>query len=245
MGMDRTSLGNRMKGYESVSKRKLIRRMPVILRIDGKAFHTYTKPLKDPFNSDMHNLMVDTTNYLVNNIQNAMIGYTQSDEISILLKDWTTHTTEQWFDGKQDKMVSVGASMTTGIFNHLKHTSGVLPEVKVDFAMFDCRAFNVPPDDVCNYFLWRQQDATRNSVQMLGHHHMSQKQMHGKNNNQVQELLLTKHDINWNDLDTWKKRGTCVIREDSNVNGAIRSKYQIDEDIPVFSRERNYIEGLL
>jgi tRNA(His) 5'-end guanylyltransferase len=221
-----------MKGYEAVSSNKLMRRTPVIIRLDGKAFHTYTKSIKNAFDGGMHLCMVETMIYLCENIQGAVLGYTQSDEITILLKDWQTHETQAWFDNKQTKMESISASMATAKFN--EQAKMILPpNVSDRFALFDSRAFNVPVDDVTNCFLWRQQDASRNSVQMLGRMHFSNNEMQNKNNSQVQDMLMLQKGVNWNDLDTWKKRGICW------KNG------ELDQDIPIFSKDRGYIEELL
>lgn len=235
------SLGNRMKGYELSAKHNLISRLPVIIRLDGSSFHTYLRPLKkrtnkaDPFDADYHQVMMHVTQYLRDNIQNAVVGYTQSDEISLLLVDWETHTTEQWFGGSQTKMESISASMATGAFNYFAQKLDAIEEcrLKKPFAIFDSRAYNVPPADVCNYFIWRQQDATRNSINALGQHYFSHNELHKLNTNEVQQKLLLEKDINWNNLETWKKRG------------ASSDKFGIDEDIPIFSSDRNYIEHFL
>jgi tRNA(His) 5'-end guanylyltransferase len=245
-----------MKGYENVSKFKLMKRTPVILRLDGKAFHTWTRQLKDvdpgltddPFSDIMHNVMAATTEYLVSDIQNAVFGYTQSDEISILLNDWKTLTTDQWFSNTVQKMVSIAASMATVQFNQ-----SVQDEVgdRLSWALFDARAFNIPEAEVANYFLWRQQDATRNSINMLGQFYFSHKELQGKNVSQVQDMLMLRHGVNWNDLDTWKKRGTCVTRNATHKyeedNGMIELLHgiEIDNEIPIFSKDRSYIEQFL
>lgn len=239
--MDKSSLGDRMKKYESASQTKLLRRTPVIIRIDGKAFHTWTKRLKavdpslekGPFSELMHKCMLHTTEHLYNNIQNAALGYTQSDEISILLNDWKRHETDQWFDSKVQKMVSVAASMATAYFNFIYTHLGKGDVVDYDPAMFDARVFNLPKEEVTNYFIWRQQDASRNSVQMLGRFYFSHKEMNGKNNSQVQDMLMEHHGVNWNDISEWKKRGSCV-----DYLGQ-------DDTIPIFTQERYYIENLL
>ena len=176
--------------------------------------------------------MTQTMAHLCESIQGAMIGYTQSDEITILLKDWQTFETQPWFGYKQSKMESVSASMASAQFNRLAATT-LPPEVHNRNAVFDCRAFSVPMNDVNNCFLWRQQDASRNSVQMLGHENFSQKQMHGKNNSEVQDMLMLEKGINWNNLETWKRRGTCWI------DG------KLDFEIPIFSKDTNYINKLL
>jgi len=230
--MDKTALGNRMKSYEAVSKSKLLRRTPAIIRLDGKAFHTWTRQLYNvdesldivPYSSLMHALMRKTTQYLMDNIQNAVCAYSQSDEISILLNDWKRLATDQWFDGSIQKIASVSASMATVAFNE---------GIDLSPALFDSRVFNVPKEEVVNYFVWRQQDATRNSIQMLGQFYFSHKQLHGKNVSNIQDMLMESHGQNWNDLDTWKKRGFCVT-----TNG-------YDKEIPIFTKDRLFIEQFL
>jgi tRNA(His) 5'-end guanylyltransferase len=234
--MDKTALGNRMKGYEVVTKQKVMRRTPVVIRLDGKAFHTWTKILrfcdesldKSPFSEIMHQCMSSTALQLVNSVQNARLTYTQSDEISILLNDWGKLKTDQWFDGNIQKMVSISASMTTALFNKaIEDNEDAISTVP---ALFDARVFNLPVDEVANYFVWRQQDATRNSINMLGQFYFSHKELQGKNTDQVQEMLFSKHGVNWNDIPTWQKRGYCSTRDG------------IDDDIPVFTQDRDYIE---
>lgn len=229
--MDKSSIGDRFKGYEKQSSRELLRRTPVIVRVDGKAFHTYTQGM-EVFDQGMEACRSSVMSFLSRNIQNAVFAYCQSDEISILLKDWTTLTTQPYFGNKQSKIESVIASMATAVWN--RHANIYLPEKQHNqFALFDARAFNVPMEEVCNYFVWRQQDATRNSIQMLGRKHFSHKQLHKKNTNQIQEMLLTKKDINWNDIEIWKRRGSCYI------NG------QYDSEPPIFTKDRDYINQLL
>jgi len=265
--VDKTTLGDRMKQYEATSKTKLLRRTPVIIRIDGKAFHTFTKRFHGSFNDTMHELMVGTTELLCSSVQNAVLGYTQSDEISILLNDWKTLETDQWFGGAVQKMASVSASLATGYFNALYHTHcDSHAESQVNFlhetAFFDARVFNIPREEVVNYFIWRQQDASRNSVQMLGREYFSHKELHKKNNSQIQDMLMLEKGVNWNDMDTWKKRGTCVVRKTeliatdwryvdgdqslvTDVETVERSRIVIDEEIPIFTKDRRYIEGML
>lgn len=237
--MKNDSLGDRMKGYENVSKNKLMKRTPAIIRIDGKAFHTWTKQLSNvddslndsPFSVKMNQAMAQTTEMLVKNIQNAVFGYTQSDEISILLNDWKTFTTDQWYGNDVQKIVSVAASMATAYFGE------ACPSTSRRFfapAMFDARVSNYPREEVANYFVWRQQDATRNSINMLGQFYFSHKQLQGKNVSQVQDMLMAEHNVNWNDIDTWMKRGTCVTRAND-----------IDREIPIFTADRDYIEQFL
>jgi len=260
--MKNDNLGDRMKGYENVSKTKLLNRTPVIIRLDGKAFHTWTKVLPsvddslqdDPFSEIMHKCMVETTYKLVSNIQNAVLGYTQSDEITILLNDWKTLTTDQWFGNSVQKMASVSASMATAYFN--RAWESMFWSEKIPPAMFDARVFNIPKEEVANNLIWRQQDATRNSIQMLARHYFSHKQLHKKNVSEIQDMLMLEKGINWNDIDTWKKRGMCVVRGGVNepVMGgpdgtwtviAPHQRIEADEEIPIFTKDREYIERLL
>lgn len=227
-------LGVRMKAYEAVSKGSLMARTPVIIRIDGKAFHTYTRDMEKPFSHELHNAMVQTAKYLVENIQGAKLAYTQSDEISILVTDWESLNTQSWFNYNIAKVVSVSASMATGIFNRSLSTERPV-------ALFDSRAFNVPLHEVNNYFIWRQQDASRNSVQMLARAYFSHNELHKKSNDEIQDMLMLQHGVNWNDLDTWKKRGTCVKSVLVPYNDTHRTKFIIDEEIPIFTQDRDYI----
>jgi len=256
-------LGSRMKTYEGSAKQLLLNRTPVIIRIDGKAFHTWTKHLaqvdesmiEEPFSNIMVKCMAYTTHMLVKNMQNAVLGYTQSDEISILLNDWKTLKTDPWFNNNVQKMASVSASMATAYFNQAYESE--MAEMTSPPAMFDARVFNLPKEEVANYFVWRQQDASRNSVQMLGHHYFSHKELHKKNVSDIQDMLMEEHDVNWNDLDTWKKRGTCIIRHEKPVNSSsnpgtmwqnsvlTHDPVVIDKDIPIFTQDRPYIEDLL
>lgn len=235
------SLGDRMKRHELVTKQFLMRRTPVIIRIDGRAFHTFTKRLKHvdptltqtPFSTVMHDCMERTTRALVSGIQGCVIGYTQSDEISLLLRDWDTLETQQWFDGNVQKIVSIAASIASNAFN-LAFGDVQKPLCLGDLAQFDARAYNLPKEEVVNYFIWRQQDASRNSVQMLGHYHFSQKEMHGLNNSQVQDKLMLEKGINWNNIDTWMKRGSCVVT-------GVAHDIAADNEIPIFTQDRDYI----
>jgi tRNA(His) guanylyltransferase len=244
--VDSDSLGTRMKQYENTVSLELHRRLPVIIRIDGKAFHTFSKIItsidpacvNSPFSHVMHNLMVHTTKALVENVQNCVLGYTQSDEISLVLRDWDTYQTQQWFGGNLQKMVSVSASVATAHFNqHLVSLSVDFPSLDINsLGLFDSRAYTIPMDEVSNYLIWRQQDASRNSVQMLGHYHFSQQEMHGKSNAQIQDMLMIQKGINWNDVDVWMKRGTCVYKSDSTI---------VDENIPIFTQDKEYISTLM
>lgn len=241
------SLGDRMKRYESVPKNFLIRRTPVVARIDGRAFHTYVRRLKaldpslndTPFSIIMHDVMMATTAALVHHVQGCELGYTQSDEISLLIRDWDTLDTQAWFDYNVQKMTSLMGAIASNAFNFAfsKHYT---PECFQDLAQFDARVYNIPKEEVTNYFIWRQQDASRNSVQMLGRFHFSQKQMHGKNNSQVQDMLMLEKGVNWNDIPTWMKRGACVASNPDVFSSGPR--FVMDNEIPIFTQDREYID---
>lgn len=243
----------RMKeNYEQRSRTYLTRRTPVILRLDGKAFHTYTRGLDKPFDDGLIEDMQETAKYLCENIQGAKLAYTQSDEISILLTDYDNINTDAWFDYQVQKMCSVAASMATAQFNYLRlvryfsgddlmniskgeadrgvgehFRAGVnLEEVRDDIAsivnymplspkygLFDCRAFNIPKEEVANYFLARQRDAVKNSISMLAQSLYSHSELHGKNGDEMQELCFQKGH-NWNDLHWSKKRGSTVMKNE-------------------------------
>lgn len=222
------SLGDRMKGYEDVTRTKLMRRNPVIVRLDGKAFHTWTKGLDRPHDDTFIGIMANTMKFVCENIQGAQFGYCQSDEISILLRDYDALNTEAWFDNNIQKMVSVSSSLATGVFNKLASEALEDPAL----AFFDSRVFSIPKDDVVNYFIWRQQDAVRNSIRSVATHHLGHKACHGKNNVEVQDMLMNLDiPINWNDFPAHKKRGMAY-------NATSKA---VDAYIPVFSACREYV----
>lgn len=275
--MDRTTLGDRMKNnYENITRYYLTRRMPVIIRIDGRAFHTFTRGFKKPFDDILVSTMQDTMKYLCENIQGCVLGYTQSDEISLVLTDYAELTTDAWFGNNLQKMCSISASMATLAFNKAftrniskqskRFYTEYLEEKDASYietleiamnkgAMFDSRVFTIPKEEVCNALIWRQQDATRNSIQSVGQANFSQKELHGKSCNNIQDMLMTQKGINWNDYSTTLKRGSCCIKADDSLTeydevGNIcgyteRSKWVIDNEIPIFTQDRNYVEKLI
>lgn len=204
--MSKDPMGDRMKGdYERRAQTHLPRRTHTIIRIDGKAFHTYTRGLDKPYDKQLMDDMAETAMVLCHQIQGARVGFVQSDEISILLTDFANRQTQAWFDGNVQKIVSIAASIATAAFNRLR------PEGKAP-AYFDARVFTIPEEiEVVNYFLWRQRDATRNSISMLAQAHFSAKRLHGLSTGQMQELLWSEKGINWNDEDPRFKRGTIVV----------------------------------
>lgn len=209
MGIDKSALAQRMKLYEKqYSEQRLLNLIPVCARIDGRSFHTWTKGLKRPYDTRLSSLMVATTKYLVDQT-NARIGYTQSDEISLV---WLTERTDEklFFDSNLLKMTSILASLATSYF--VSRMAFLIPEKADTFPSFDARVWNVPTDyEAANYLLWRELDATRNSITMAAHSVYEHTELHGKNSSEKQELLF-KAGINWNDYPSFFKRGTYVQR---------------------------------
>lgn len=238
--MSKDSLGDRMKKYENVERRYLSQNMPTLIRIDGKAFHTFTKGMKRPFDEQLMNCMWETGKYLCKNIMGCKVAYIQSDEITLLLTDYDTFDTQPWFDKNIQKMCSVSASMATMAFNMAFNKTTY--DNKKGIAMFDSRVFNIPKEEVCNCFIWRQQDATRNSIEAIGRSFFSDKELFKVNCAQIQEKLFQEKQINFNDYPTYEKRGVCIVKEKYEKDGAIRSQWVVDTDIPIFTQDRNYID---
>lgn len=261
MANKRDSLGDRMKGnYENRSKTYLVRRMPVIIRLDGKAFHTFTRGFDKPFDDVMMQTMQQTTLKLCQEIQGCVFGYTQSDEITLVLVDYNDINTDAWFDYSVQKMCSVAASMCTLYFNKIFAemvdvfiaNSDVTPEEEKlervynkaieKGAMFDARVFNIPVEEVTNCVLWRQQDATRNSISSLAQSKFSHKELQGKSSSQMQDMLMEKFGINWNNLTIPEKRGTAVYKR--TIDDV--TEWVVDYQMPILKGEdRDYVEHLV
>ena len=265
MSNNKDSLGDRMKGYEYVTRNYLTRKLPVIIRIDGKAFHSFTRGLKKPFDEIFVKSMQDTMKYLCENVQGCVLGYTQSDEITLVLVDYQNRDASAWFDNNIQKMISVSASMATLAFNNAFWDNMAeylnanqindmnfieMMYKKLWSAMFDSRVFTLPKEEVANCLIWRQQDATRNSIQSVGQANFSHKELHGKNCSDIQDMLMLEKCINWNDYPTHLKRGSCCIKRPFKVNEgteqeAVRNKWVIDTEIPIFTQDKDYINKLI
>lgn len=223
-------LGDRMKAYEKVNNHVLTIKTPVLLRIDGRCFHSFTRGFVKPFDKRLILAMQLTAEDLMKLSGNCVLAYVQSDEISVVLKDWQAHETQPFFDNKVQKLSSIFSSMATSSFiRNWFAITGDLVDVQ-----FDARCWNLPKDEVANYFHWRQQDWTRNSIQMLARSKFSQKELQGKNQSEMHEMLWSKHDINWDKLDTHLKRGTFLYKKDGKVF--------IDKECPIITQDRDYVE---
>ena len=210
MKYKRDDFGNRMKAYEKLSESVLIPNLPIVVRLDGKGFSKYTKKMKRPYDEVLSNLMSDTCVHLMGKYSHIVCAYTQSDEITLIMKNEYDKPVE--FNGRLQKLCSILAGETSSFFAVNASKLG-LNETN-QYPVFDCRIFNVPSwIEASNVILWREQDASKNSVQMLGQHNFSHKQLHGLKGNQIQEKLLLEKDINWNDYPTFFKRGTYIVKE--------------------------------
>lgn len=263
------SLGDRMKQfYENRTRQYLPRRGYTVIRVDGKAFHTYTRGLTRPFDDGLMEDMDATAQYLCRNIMGAKFAFVQSDEISILLTDFENNKTEAWFDNNVQKMCSVSASMTTAafnkarlmrlgldinfaefdsrVFNVLAPIGERLSEI-IKFAEFDSRIFQVPNvSETQNYFIWRQQDATRNSISSVAQSLYSPKELHGKSSDLQQEMIFQKGQ-NWNDLAARYKRGRIILKEEYQITEpalATRTRWATFE-VPVFTQDKDFLNQLI
>lgn len=206
------SLGDRLKGFEQVeAARKVNPELPMMARLDGKAFHTFTRGLQRPYDVRLSSLMIDTTKYLVENTH-AKLGYTQSDEISLVW--WNEPDAEEstyMFDGKYQKLTSVLSGMASAFFT--KHLPARIPEKELSIAVFDCRVWNVPnKHEAFLNFLWRQDDAIKNSISMAAQAHFSHKQLQGVDSEAKKQML---RDIEqpWENMPTFFRSGTFIRRE--------------------------------
>lgn len=240
----KNTLGDRMKTYyENRTKTFLPRRTYTMIRIDGKAFHTYTKGLEKPFDDKLIKDMDDTARFLCENIQGAVCAFVQSDEISILLTDFKKITTDAWFDGNVQKIASISASLATAKFNELR--PGKL-------ALFDSRVFTIPTKtEVENYFIWRQQDTVRNSISSVAQSLYSHKELNNKNTDQMQELCFQKG-VNWNDFSPSKKRGRMIVKMEYTQNIEYKGERKvvnrtswISTGAPYFTKKRNVLQNLI
>lgn len=264
--MIKDDLGSRMKEfYENIPKTKLMRRTPVAIRIDGKAFHTFTRGFKKPFDDILIKAMTDTTEYLCKNIQGAKFGYSQSDEITLILIDYQTLNTSAWFDYEVQKICSIAASMATLKFNmafkeailneewewknSLTPQSVEIQEAHNNYiatlkkaaqkgAMFDARCFNIPKEEVANLIYWRQLDAMRNSVQMVAQANFPHKELQGLNQEALKGKLHLEKNIIWDNYPVYKQRGTAVYKSTSG-------EWIVDKCMPILKENWDYIRNLI
>jgi len=264
MKNEKNSIETRMKGYEACYETRIPARTYTIIRLDGKNFSNYTKMFEKPFDDLLSNA-IDAACIELGKYLHPKFIYTQSDEISILLTDIENIDSELAFNGKVQKLCSISASKFTAAFNKTmlklislfkyspeelisKIYKGDLPEID---AVFDARVFIIPDfREVSNYFIWRQQDCSRNSVSMAASANFSHESLKGKSGREKQEMLFNEKGINWDSYLTKYKRGVVIKKQEIWVEGANgesvqRSKWLPDYDIPVFTQDKEYLYKLI
>lgn len=262
MKKDFESLGDRMKFYEHefAVHGKAMKGIPLLARLDGKSFHSFTRGMARPYSQPMSLCMIGTTKYLVDET-NALVGYTQSDEISLLWFLEADSKSEYMFSGKGSKLISILAAKATAKFNQL--VAEHMPEYSRRLPVFDCRLWQVPTkDEAVNAFLWRELDATKNSISMAAHSMFSHKSLHGMSGSEKQERMWKERGVNWNDYPAFFKRGTYVQRKvfehvlDSatmekipekhraNISGPVLRSEVVTLDLPPIQKVSNRVEVL-
>jgi tRNA(His) guanylyltransferase len=223
-------LGDRMKhNYEEAFKTHLPLRLPTIIRLDGRAFHTFTKKIgaRKPFDDVFIAAMSSIAQELYREVATTQMAYVQSDEISLLLHPYKKLVSQPWFGNEIQKIVSVSASIASSVMTKLYN----------ELCSFDARAFVLPESEVCNYFIWRQKDAMRNAVLGIAQRFFSHRDLQGKSVLDIQDMMEKQYPADWKALTAQdqmhKIRGLCVW------------KGQVDWNIPVFTQDRSYIEYLL
>lgn len=266
------TLGSRMKEYEYVTRNYLVNRVPIIVRIDGKAFHKFTRGLDKPCDKIFMESMKKTTVELCKQVQGTVMGYTQSDEISLVLMNTSDRNSELWFNNNLSKIISVSASIATVEFNKTFMNLGVQYELdnnvlfdnknnnhkyssKYMTANFDSRAFNIPREEVINYFIWRQRDCQKNAVNSAARTMFSHKQLQGLNQKQLKEKMLTEKGLNFDKVfaDVFKN-GMIVIKEPKERIGydnfgkqyfATSKQWVVKNGDIIFEDDRDEIEDYL
>lgn len=236
-----TNLEIRMKTYENVPKNKLMRRCPVAIRLDGCHFKSFTKDFDKPFDIVFMKSMQETMKYLCENVQGCVLGYTQSDEITLILVDYEHLNSEAWFDDEVEKICSVTAGMASMAFNRIFYenthefvSENGYPHVQMltvkqfllmkneklinayrraqkQGAYFDARCFNVPKEEVANLIYWRQSCGRRNAIQAAGRAYFSNKELHEKNGDEIIKMLRKKG-IEWSAYSNDAVWGSCCVR---------------------------------
>lgn len=233
--------------YENRQKYYLNRRIPVVIRLDMKAAHTYCKSLNNRFDPNFIKVMNLAAIKLAESIQGAQILFLQSDEISILLHDYKSLVSDAWFDYNKSKIETISSSIASVEFTN---NSSFIWKGLIKSAYFDSRSFNLPENEVNNYFVARQRDCVKNSIQALGQTLYSHKELNRKNMSQVQNMCFEKGH-NWNELPNSYKRGRCIVKESyirsytNTGSPVIRSRWVVDDNIPEFSKDKNYVEQYL
>ena len=232
------SLGDRMKSYEDCYRFSLTPRTPIIVRVDGRAFHTFTKGLDKPYDMDLISFMIWSAKFVAQQMSGFKMAYVQSDEASFVLSDYDDINTQGWFDYNKSKIETISASAMTAHFNwEVKSSDRQDKFGKKQLAMFDARAYNIPENEISNYFLWRQKDWERNSLSMLARAYFSAKELHGKNRTNMHDMLHTKG-VNWATFDSKVKNGTYLDNKMNEITDIAPNYSQIEQlRVKCFTKE--------
>jgi len=211
------SLGDRIKRYEASYNHKAVQRMPLIIRVDGKAFHTLLRKAKKPFDENVQKSMLYAAKALAKEIQGFKAAYIQSDEATFVMTDYDTLNTCGWFNYEINKIISITASTMSVAFSRSFRRDGI----------FDSRIFSVPKDDVANVFLWRARDWHRNSIQMYARSFFSNRELHGKKIPEIHEMLFA-IGKNWSECKNIDKNGVFIFNEENEfvISDSILPKYK-------------------
>ena len=242
--------GDRMKSYEAAYMQRTVPRVPLVIRVDGCHFHSFTRGMAKPFDPILTKTMQDTMLAMCKEITGAVFGYTQSDEITVVCRLADPVNMSEYYEGRVQKILSITASKATLNFNRWfmrnvkeygqepdRYPGAADPDVyrrRLMGAEFDSRVMNIPDMDLYNCLIWRQSDATRNSVSMLAQSHYTQRELQGKKRPEMMDMLMLEKGVNWNDLDTVKKRGACCYRKDT---GRKRPEWFVDCEMPILSSD--------
>lgn len=177
-------LADRMKNYEDKYRTYIPVEDSVIIRIDGSNFSNLTRNLKKPYDDNFINLMNDTARYIISEVSGFRFATVQSDEINICLQLYNVKQ-EPYYGNNVNKINSLLSAYASSYFS--VHSSKAFGDTKV--IQFDARCFGLPKEEVVNYFIYRQQDTIRNSIQMAARTHFSHKQVNCKNSNEMKEML--------------------------------------------------------
>jgi tRNA(His) 5'-end guanylyltransferase len=252
-------LGDRIKTYEKAYDIYMPSRLPVIVRLDGKGFSKFTKFIKaeKPFDGSFSGIMAFTMKKVAEEIEGCVFGYTQSDEITFVIKNDQSLESTPWFGNRIQKITSVAASIASAAFN--QYMAEHWPENEwLCLAYFDARTFVVPNwQEAINCLVWRQNNCTKNSVSAACYYESAKKigkktarkEMHGLNQKQQQEMLFQHTGLNWNNYPAKFKRGVgCYkVTKEMALNGKtfMRNNWQIDQELPIFTQDPSFLRGIL
>lgn len=260
MNEHRITLNEELQEYESKSKIHLTKKVPVFIRVDGKAFKTFTKGFKKPYDELLSKTMMQTMQAMCEEIQGCVFGYTASDEITIILTDYHKWNSEPWLNYDAQKMSSEAASIATEAFNRFfNENRKVLRSPKnadeisiyeayeracTIGARFEARCFNVPEDRVCEMIFWRQNNHRRNVIQSIGRLYFSRKELLGKCNDEVLDMLYEKEHIVWNNLPVVYRIGACCTKGKSPFVG--KKSWSVDKHMPMICDENKaYLQEIM